>query len=54
MAHPSKEVLSELDKNVKGCKPIKVSTLKEICQGCVQGKMHNQTYCESEKCALDL
>ena len=49
MAHPSKEVLLKLDQNVKGCKPIRVSTLKQICPGCVQGKMHDQTYTGSEK-----
>ena len=49
MAHPSKEVLSKLDQNVKGCKPIRVSTLKQICPGCVQGKMHDQSFTGSEK-----
>ena len=49
MAHPSKDVLSKLENNIKGCMPIKTSTLNKICPGCVQGKMHNQTYSEPEK-----
>jgi len=49
MAHPSKEVLSRLGRNVKGCDEVKISHLSPICKGCVQGKMHNKAFSESEK-----
>src|SRR6266568_3859302 len=49
MAHPSKNVLSQMFKNVKGFDYTKTSSQNKICQGCMQGKMHDTTYKSSEK-----
>jgi hypothetical protein len=53
MAHPSQKVLTHLRGNVIGSDPIKVTNLNNICEGCVQGKMHARTYEISENRATE-
>ena len=42
LGHPSKEILSQLDKNVKGYKKVNIPKEKQRCEGCLKGKMKAQ------------
>lgn len=49
--HPSRRVLNKAQKHTKGFPNVDFSHEEPICPGCTKGKMHQQSYPPSAKCA---